>query len=51
MIDAVNAVFELSFKLDLQIPVWKLFATPTFRKFMKYEDDILEYVYLHPITL
>lgn len=48
MIDAVNAVFELSFKLDLQVPVWKLFTTPTLRKFIKYEDDILECVLQSP---
>jgi hypothetical protein len=42
MIDAVVNVFILSFDLDFKIPIWKLISTPTWKKFVKYEEDILE---------
>ncbi|XP_065345992.1 uncharacterized protein LOC135943381 [Cloeon dipterum] len=42
MIDAVVAGFDLMFDLEFKIPFWKFMNTPTWKKFVKCEEEILE---------
>ncbi|XP_071447542.1 probable cytochrome P450 301a1, mitochondrial [Hetaerina americana] len=42
MIDAVGTFFECSFYLEVGPPIWKIFPTPTWKKFVKALDVFLE---------
>lgn len=40
LIDAINIFFANVPELELKIPFWKLFSTPTWRKYIKALDTI-----------
>lgn len=42
LIDAINVFFANVPELELKIPFWKLFSTPTWRKYIKALDTITE---------
>jgi len=42
MINAVGSVLQLSFDLDFNLKIWKLFSTPTLKKFIASQEDILK---------
>ncbi|CAB3362649.1 Hypothetical predicted protein [Cloeon dipterum] len=42
MIDAVVNGFDLMFDLEFKIPFWKFMNTPSWKKFVKCEEEILE---------
>ncbi|XP_046403334.1 probable cytochrome P450 301a1, mitochondrial [Ischnura elegans] len=42
MIDAVGTFFECSFYLEIGPPIWKIFPTPTWKKFVQELDIFLE---------
>ncbi|KAG8221868.1 hypothetical protein J437_LFUL003244, partial [Ladona fulva] len=41
MIDAVNDFFETSFQLEMGLPIWKIYPTATWKKFVKALDIFL----------
>lgn len=43
LIDAINVFFANVPELELKIPFWKIFSTPTWRKYIKALDTITEY--------
>jgi len=43
LIDAINIFFANVPELELKIPFWKLFSTPTWRKYIKALDTITKY--------
>jgi hypothetical protein len=44
MIDSLRVQFAASQKLDFGIPIWKYVSTPTWRKYVKAADVVLECV-------
>ncbi|XP_071452498.1 probable cytochrome P450 301a1, mitochondrial [Hetaerina americana] len=42
IIDAVNTILEEMFNLQFSMPFWKLFPTPTWKKFVQANDVFLE---------
>lgn len=43
LIDAINIFFANVPELELKIPFWKLFSTPTWRKYIKALDTITKW--------